>query len=35
MLTVRQGFTLSLLSSGRVLLVGGLINNAGTPEFYQ
>jgi N-acetylneuraminic acid mutarotase len=35
MLTLRQGFTLSLLSSGRVLLVGGLINNAGTPEFYQ
>jgi N-acetylneuraminic acid mutarotase len=35
MLTLRQGFTLSLLSTGRVLLVGGLINNAGTPEFYQ
>jgi N-acetylneuraminic acid mutarotase len=35
MTTLRQGFTLSLLNTGRVMLVGGLPVVAGTPEFYQ
>jgi N-acetylneuraminic acid mutarotase len=35
MVTVRQGFTLSGLPDGRTMLVGGLPNVAGTPEFYK
>jgi MFS family permease len=33
--STRQGFTLTVLGSGRVLLVGGLPNFTGLPEFYQ
>jgi N-acetylneuraminic acid mutarotase len=35
MVTLRQGFTLSGLGDGRVMLVGGLPNLAGLPEFYK
>jgi N-acetylneuraminic acid mutarotase len=35
MITLRQGFTLNALSTGRVMLVGGTTLLAGTPEFYR
>lgn len=35
MVTIRQGFTLSVLGDGRAMLVGGLPNLPGTPEFYK
>jgi N-acetylneuraminic acid mutarotase len=35
MVTLRQGFNLSLLGDGRVMLVGGLPNLAGLAEFYR
>jgi N-acetylneuraminic acid mutarotase len=35
MVTLRQQFTLSALGDGRVMLVGGLPNLEGLPEFYR